>query len=190
MGAVLGNMMLQMQNQMIPYNQPMPAAVAAPPPAAVPAQHVAVAAATAPTLVTALKELENKTPNERTGYLALTTLNKILENIELYPMEAKYRRVTKSNARFAQTLGQFTTAPLVALGFTDNGEDLVLVPSEDKWPKLLLGRKLVQLNRKRRLVAWLRSVGAPSRDALFAQCGLDKTDAFVADAVADVFPAV
>jgi hypothetical protein len=74
MGQMLGGMMQNMQQQMIPFNQP-PAAAAMPIPAVpvptVPVPTVPVSAVPVPTVLDALKQLEAKTPDHKTGYLAV-----------------------------------------------------------------------------------------------------------------------
>jgi hypothetical protein len=117
----------------------------------------------------------------------LSTLNRILENIECNPLVETYRKVPRANAKFAQTLGQFTVAPLLALGFQDDGTFLSLTPSEDKWPKLVMGRKLVQAARKRRAAALLASLGAASADQAIAMSGLDRGDQWLAQVARDLF---
>jgi len=200
MGAMLGQAMSQMQQQMIPFNnappQPlMPTAPAMRQPATAAASAPVLAASSAgaggqpPTLVQALKALEAKTPDHKQGYQALSTLNKILENIEAHPLEETYRRVPKTNARFVQTLGQFTTSPLTALGFEEDATHFVMTPQEEKWPRLLMGRKLVQASRKQRGLAWLKSLNVRNVEELYGVIGApDKNDAFLHEIIREVFP--
>jgi hypothetical protein len=58
---------------------------------------------------------------------AVTVLHKIVSNIHDHPMEEKYRKLKKSNATFSRKLGGLPGGlpALRALGFVENGDDLV-----------------------------------------------------------------
>ena len=107
------------------------------------ASNTAAAAAAAPTaapstLSTAL--LKIKTSHPAADYLtALTTMSKLLSNVIGHPMEEKYRKVKRTNAAFQKRLGRLNGAndALTAIGFTTVGEEYVLTPSPEAWPKLL-----------------------------------------------------
>ena len=74
---------------------------------------------------------------------AVTTLEKILNNIVNNPMEEKYRRVKKNNAAFQKRLGGLTGGDeaMKAAGFvseTNEGEEVYMMhASAEKWPELL-----------------------------------------------------
>lgn len=74
---------------------------------------------------------------------AVTTLTKLLSNVINNPMEEKYRKVKKSNAAFQKRLGSMTGADeaITSIGFKTVGEEYVLTPSPEAWPKLLDAKK-------------------------------------------------
>jgi hypothetical protein len=78
---------------------------------------------------------------------AVTTLEKILNNIAEHPMEEKYRTVKLQNAAFQKRLGglQGGDAIMKAVGFVVEGEPPVyqMQASPDAWPKLMAGTAAV-----------------------------------------------
>jgi PUB domain/Ubiquitin family len=89
---------------------------------------------------------------------AITTLDKVLDNIIQYPMEDKYRKLKRNNPAFAKRLGNVGHAALLACGFTvgqdgsgntdtgGGGEMMyVLNASADAWPALLETKRKVAL---------------------------------------------
>jgi len=92
-----------------------------------------------------------RTSNSPAQYeTAVTTLEKILNNIAKNPMEEKYRSVKKQNAAFQKRLGGLTggDAAMKAAGFTtknDNGEEVyIMEASADAWPKLMEAKATVE----------------------------------------------
>lgn len=88
--------------------------------------------------------------NSSADYLtAVTTLEKILNNITQHPMEEKYRKVKKDNPAFQRRLGALAAGDLVmqAAGFTtsiENGEEVYLLQqSAEAWPRLLASKAAV-----------------------------------------------
>lgn len=85
-----------------------------------------------------------RTSNSNDVYrTALSTADKLLNNIISHPMEEKYRTIKKSNPAFNKRLGGVSggEALLLASGFTietvDGNEVYVLRPSAQAWPKLV-----------------------------------------------------
>lgn len=74
---------------------------------------------------------------------ALSTADKLLQNIITHPMEEKYRTVKKSNPAFNKRLGGVSggEALLLSAGFTieteEGNEVYVLRPSAQAWPRLV-----------------------------------------------------
>jgi ubiquilin len=90
--------------------------------------------------------LRMKTNHSAEDYITgLTTLSKILTNVIEKPMEEKYRRMKKANAAFQKRLGRMEGAQgaMFAVGFEDEGEEYVLKPSAEAWPKVLQSKKTV-----------------------------------------------
>lgn len=82
---------------------------------------------------------------------AVTTLQKILQNIVQHPLEEKYRRVKKQNAAFQRRLGGLHggDAAMKAAGFVtqvdDSGEQVYfLQASAEAWPQLLANQALME----------------------------------------------
>ena len=107
-------------------------------------------ATTAPTLSSEISLstsiLKMKTNHSAEDYITgLTTLSKILTNVIEKPMEEKYRRMKKANAAFQKRLGRMEGAQdaMFAVGFEDEGEEYVLKPSAEAWPKVLQSKKTV-----------------------------------------------
>jgi hypothetical protein len=77
---------------------------------------------------------------------AVTTLDKILNNIVSNPMEEKYRKMRKQNPAFQKKLGGLTggDAAMKGAGFIieiENGEEVyVLHASAEKWPQLMAAK--------------------------------------------------
>jgi len=76
---------------------------------------------------------------------ALATLSKILTNVIEKPMEEKYRRMKTANAAFQKRLGRMEGAQdaMFAVGFIVEGEEYVLKPSAEAWPKVLQSKEMV-----------------------------------------------
>jgi hypothetical protein len=78
---------------------------------------------------------------------AVSTLEKILNNIAEHPMEEKYRTVKLQNAAFQKRLGglQGGDAVMQAVGFVVEGQPPVyqMQASPDAWPKLMAGTAVV-----------------------------------------------
>ncbi|CAB9509656.1 PUB domain [Seminavis robusta] len=114
------------------------------------------AAATAPAasssnpLQAAFTTLRSNNPPQ-TYMTAVTTLDKILNNIVTNPMEEKYRRVKKQNPAFQKRLGGLTggDAAMKGAGFIvemDNGEEnYVMHASAEKWPELMAAKTAVEV---------------------------------------------
>jgi len=70
---------------------------------------------------------------------ALTTLSKLLSNVIQHPLEEKYRKVKQTNAAFQKRLGRLNGAndAIISIGFETVGEEWILTPSPEGWPKLL-----------------------------------------------------
>jgi ubiquilin len=70
---------------------------------------------------------------------ALTTLSRLLSNVIQHPLEDKYRKVKRTNAAFQKRLGRLNGAneAIISIGFEAVGEEWVLTPSPEGWPKLL-----------------------------------------------------
>jgi len=116
--------------------------VTIPPPAAA-ASASASASTNSTTLTAALNKI--KTSYSASDYkTALTTLSKLLSNVIQNPMEEKYRKVKNTNAAFQKRLGRLNGAndAILSIGFTagGGGEEYVLLPSPDAWPKLLASK--------------------------------------------------
>lgn len=75
----------------------------------------------------------------------LTTLSKILTNVVEKPLEEKFRRLKKTNSTFHNKFGRLDGAQdaLLAVGFEINGEEYVLTPSAEAWPKVLQSKSIV-----------------------------------------------
>lgn len=117
--------------------------VTIPPPAA-----SAAAAASTNSITQAPSSLTAALNKIKTSYsasdykTALTTLSKLLSNVIQNPMEDKYRKVKNTNAAFQKRLGRLNGAndAILSIGFTTVGEEYVLQPSPDAWPKLLASK--------------------------------------------------
>ena len=74
---------------------------------------------------------------------ALTTLQKMLNNIISNPNEEKYRKVKKGNSAFQKRVGSLSGSNelMIAAGFVEETIDgeayYVILPSAEAWPKLL-----------------------------------------------------
>ncbi len=91
------------------------------------------------TLSAALLKMKNSHP-PADYTTALTTMQKLLNNIVTKPQEEKYRKVKRANAAFQKRLGRLNGAhdALTVVGFIVNENDeYTLVPSPEAWPKLL-----------------------------------------------------
>ena len=122
--------------------------VTIPPPAAAAASAAAAAAASTNSTTQAPSSLTAALNKIKTSYsasdykTALTTLSKLLSNVIQNPMEDKYRKVKNTNAAFQKRLGRLNGAndAILSIGFTSVGEEYVLQPSPDAWPKLLASK--------------------------------------------------
>jgi PUB domain/Ubiquitin family len=80
---------------------------------------------------------------------ALTTLDKLLQNIITNPLEIKYRRIKKNNMAFGRRLGFLPGGheALVACGFIvlpiDGEDQYELAASEESWNRLLANHQIV-----------------------------------------------
>lgn len=80
---------------------------------------------------------------------ALTTLDKILNNIVTHPLEEKYRKVKRQNAAFSKRLGGLVGGHdcMLAVGFyvqMDGNEEVYqMQASPENWPKLVEAEKTV-----------------------------------------------
>jgi len=95
-----------------------------------------------PTLATALQQISDASAGVGVARDAISTLQKITNNIYLNPMEEKYRKIKKANAGFQRRVA---TVPggldaIKAMGFQDGGEHWVLEPSEGAWNMLTASR--------------------------------------------------
>ncbi len=91
------------------------------------------------TLSEALLKIKNSHP-PADYTTALTTMQKLLNNIVTKPQEEKYRKVKRTNAAFQKRLGRLNGAhdAMTVIGFIVNDNDEYnLVPSPEAWPKLL-----------------------------------------------------
>lgn len=68
----------------------------------------------------------------------VTTLFKVISNIIAFPLEDKYRRLSRINAAFAKKVGSLSggTSCMVALGFQLVGDDWILVPTASAWDNI------------------------------------------------------
>mmetsp|Transcript_22441 Transcript_22441/g.55534 ORF Transcript_22441/g.55534 Transcript_22441/m.55534 type:complete len:427 (+) Transcript_22441:202-1482(+) len=131
------------------------ASVEATPAAAVSAPSVSVAAAdsqnaaspaTAPAadpLQAALNLIRTNAASSQVYTTAVTTLNKVLDNIISNPMEEKYRKVKVHNAAFGKRLGNLVGGrqAMLAVGFTQTTDEsgtqiYLLQASPEAWPAL------------------------------------------------------
>ncbi|CAJ1947889.1 unnamed protein product [Cylindrotheca closterium] len=122
------------------------------PAAAVSAPSVSMAAAAssaappapaADPLQAALNLLRTNAASSQVYTTAVSTLNKVLENIISNPMEEKYRKVKVHNAAFGKRLGNLVGGrqAMLAVGFTQTtdeaGTQIYLLPaSPEAWPAL------------------------------------------------------
>jgi hypothetical protein len=111
----------------------MSAAAPAPDAAMAPAPIVPVNTTPTPKFNMAMHALLSN--EETVAVNAVSLLLKIVSNIVNNPMEEKYRKMRKSNAKFAATLGNVSggNACMLALGFDSGVDDWILVPSAQKW---------------------------------------------------------
>jgi hypothetical protein len=81
---------------------------------------------------------------------AISTLDKLLNNIIAHPLEIKYRRIKKNNVAFGRRLGQLPGGhdALLACGFVvqyiDGEDQYELVASEESWNRLVTNQQLVE----------------------------------------------
>ena len=119
-----------------------PAASASAAPA--PASSATATASTPSSLSSALLKIKNSHPP--TEYkTAINTLLKILSNVINNPMEEKYRKIKKTNAAFHKRIGRLNGAndAILAIGFVVQGEEYVLTPSPEAWPKLVEAKSVL-----------------------------------------------
>ncbi|KAH9249445.1 hypothetical protein BASA81_012807 [Batrachochytrium salamandrivorans] len=143
-----------------------------------------------PSLVSSLTGLQTLPPREHLE--ALTTLHRVIKNITSFPHEAKYLKLALGNAKFQSSLGRHEphgVGCLLGLGFTRQPpEMLVLAPTQEQWPKLVMGEKVVAMARKKAIEAMCAGV-ATREQALVEVFAMPagREDAFVLDVVDAVF---
>jgi hypothetical protein len=116
------------------------------PPAVVPTE----ATSTAGPLTVAAAILKLRQNNPPSVYeTALTTLDKILNNIVGHPLEDKYRQVKRQNPAFSKRLGGLVGGHdcMLAVGFHVEGEGSAQIyhlhASAEQWPKLVQAKSEV-----------------------------------------------
>ena len=80
---------------------------------------------------------------------ALTTLDKILSNVQQHPLEDKYRKVKRQNPAFQRRLGKVGHEAMLAVGFIvaqdDDGQEIYqMQATPDAWPKLVAAKGKVE----------------------------------------------
>jgi PUB domain/Ubiquitin family len=116
-----------------------------------PTSHVATATGSnaGNSLQTAFTTLRANNPPQMYA-TAVTTLDKILNNIISNPMEEKYRKMRKQNPAFQKKLGGLTggDAAMKGAGFVidiESGQEVyVLHASAEKWPQLMAVKALTE----------------------------------------------
>lgn len=176
---MLDNMQAQMQQQFTQHQVPSFVPQPSPPPPP-------------PSLVASLTGLQALPAREHLE--ALTTLHRVIKNIVSFPHEAKYLRLALGNAKFQSSLGRHEphgVGCLLGLGFTRQPVDmLVLSPTQEQWPKLVMGEKVVAAARKKAIEAMC--AGVATREQALAEVFVmpaGKEDAFVLEVLAAVFRA-
>jgi hypothetical protein len=87
-----------------------------------------------------LNAILSQPPDVASG--ALLTLIKVVDNILKAPHEGKYRSIKKANRGFATKVGGVPggNGCMEALGFVMQGDSWVLIPNEQNWRTLNMGR--------------------------------------------------
>jgi PUB domain/Ubiquitin family len=128
----------------VPSRIGVPAAASAPAAAAA----TTTASSGPPTVDAAILRLRQNNPPS-VYETALTTLDKILNNIVTHPMEEKYRKVKRQNPAFSKRLGGLVGGHdcMLAVGFQveiDGGAEVYqLHASAEQWPKLVQGKAAI-----------------------------------------------
>jgi ubiquilin len=80
---------------------------------------------------TAMRDLLNQNTDETVVKTTVSLLLKVISNIISNPLDAKYRRLNRTNAAFSKKVGSVTGGNncMIALGFQIEGEEWVLTPN-------------------------------------------------------------